>query len=281
MQQLRNRLNLAERRENNWIFEHAVCYRGALPEVGFGLAGIGPAVPRSAMAKFLTTNGINYVVDEIIKTARERVVLVSPYLKLNARIKELLSDGYRPDVDIRVIYGKRQLDGSERQWLNGVPHIRTSFCPNLHAKCYLNESLCVITSLNLHQFSQQNNNEMGVMIKRATDHQLYSDVSGEVDRLLRISELTHADRENLVLASTAATTSQEETPPIYDKLTTAKLAAKLGLHSAKFFDKLIGLGYLELRDGGKHYLTPAGKSVGGEFRMGKGPYFIWPADFSI
>jgi phosphatidylserine/phosphatidylglycerophosphate/cardiolipin synthase-like enzyme len=215
-----------------------------------------------------------------IPSLGERIVLVSPYLKLNARIKELLSDGYRPDIDIRMVYGKHELDASERQWLNGVPHIRTSFCQNLHAKCYLNETLCVITSLNLHQFSQQNNNEMGIMIKRETDHQLYSDVSGEVDRLLRISELTHKDRENLVLES-AATTHGQEGSANYDKLTTAKLAAKLGLRSAKLCEKLIGRGYLELRDGGKHYLTPAGKNAGGEFRMGKGPYFVWPIDVQI
>lgn len=48
------------------------------------------------MAKFLTTNGINYLVEEIIKGARERIVLVSPYLKLNSRIKELLEGRISP-----------------------------------------------------------------------------------------------------------------------------------------------------------------------------------------
>ena len=46
------------------------------------------------MAKFLTTSGINYVLEEIIKTARERLVLISPYLKLNTKVKELLGDRY-------------------------------------------------------------------------------------------------------------------------------------------------------------------------------------------
>src|SRR5437667_9810697 len=93
------------------------------------------------MARFLTTSGVNYVIEEIIKTARERVVLVSPYLQFNERIRELLGDGYRPDVEIQIVYGKRELDAPERQWLNSVPHIRTRFCQNLHAKCYLNENM--------------------------------------------------------------------------------------------------------------------------------------------
>jgi hypothetical protein len=232
------------------------------------------------MAKFLTTNGLNYVIEQIIKDAKERIVLISPYLKLNSRIKELLSDGYRPDVNIRIVYGKRELDAPERQWLRTVPHIRTGFCQNLHAKCYLNESLAVITSLNLHLYSQQNNNEMGVMVKRGNDQQMFFDITSEVDRLIRISEATNADRENLVLESASVARTLEE-PSTYGKLTTAKLAKRLGLGSTKLFDVLIGRGYLELRDGGKHHLTPEGKTAGGEFRMGKGPYFLWPIDLKI
>lgn len=232
------------------------------------------------MAKFLTTNGINYVLEEIIKTAKERIVLVSPYLKLNPRIKELLSDGYRPDLDIQILYGKKELEGPERQWLNTVPHIRASFCQNLHAKCYLNENLCVITSLNLHLYSQQNNNEMGVMVKRGTDQQMFFEVTAEVDRLLRISEPAHTDRANLVLQAPAAPPVREQ-PAKYDKLTTAKLATKLGIESAKLYDRLIGRGYLEVRNGDKRYLTTAGKTAGGEFRMGKGPFFLWPPDLQV
>jgi phosphatidylserine/phosphatidylglycerophosphate/cardiolipin synthase-like enzyme len=232
------------------------------------------------MAKFLTTNGINYVVEEIIKTAKERVVLMSPYLRLNDRIKELLSIGYRPDVNIQVIYGKKELDPPERQWLRTVPHIHTRFCANLHAKCYLNESRCVITSLNLHLYSQQNNNEMGVMVKRGTDQQMFSEISAEVDRLLRISEPTHSDRQNLVLQLPAASVVREQLSN-YGKLTTAKLAEKLGIGSAKLYDRLIGRGYLELRDGDRRYLTKAGKTAGGEFRMGKGPFFLWPSDLQV
>lgn len=238
-------------------------------------------LPIGPMAKFLTTNGINYLVEEIIKSAKERVVLVSPYLQLNARIKELLSDGYRPDVDIQMIYGKKELELPERQWLNSVPHIRTRFCHNLHAKCYLNESLCLITSLNLHLFSQQNNNEMGVMIKRATDHQLYADVSAEVNRLLRISEPTHQDRENLVLGSSATPRVQEPTLN-YAKLSTKNLATRLGVKTRVLADQLIGRGFVQMR-GGQNQLTELGKRVGGEMMLSakNGEFIVWPADLQV
>jgi phosphatidylserine/phosphatidylglycerophosphate/cardiolipin synthase-like enzyme len=233
------------------------------------------------MAKFLTTNGINYLVEEIIKSAKERVVLVSPFLQLNVRIKELLSDGYRPDVDIQVIYGKKELELPERQWLNTVPHIRTRYCHNLHAKCYLNETLCLITSLNLHLFSQQNNNEMGVMIKRATDHQLYADVSAEVNRLLRISEPTHEDRENLVLEPLSMERTRELTAT-YSKLTAKNLALRLGVKTRVLVNKLIGQGLVQIRDG-QSQLTELGKRAGGEtmFSEKKGEFIVWPADLRV
>jgi phosphatidylserine/phosphatidylglycerophosphate/cardiolipin synthase-like enzyme len=242
--------------------------------------GTDPAFFSGPMAKFLTTNGINYLIEEVIKGAKERVVLVSPYLRLNTRIKELLSDGYRPDVDIRMIYGKKELEAPECQWLRTVPHIRTRFCQNLHAKCYLNESVCIITSLNLHLYSQQNNNEMGIMIKRANDHQLFADVSAEVERLLRISEPTHQDRENLILERPAPKVTEDS--PEYTSLTTARLAAKLGIQTRILVDKLIGQGFVYLKDGQKR-LTAAGKAAGGheEFSPKKGQFILWPANLRL
>lgn len=243
--------------------------------------GIGVAPLQRVMAKFLTTNGINYVVEEIIKSAKERVVLISPFLQLNDRIKELLSSGYRPDVDIQIIYGKQELHEQAQQWLRTVPHIRTRFCQNLHAKCYLNESLCVIGSLNLHLYSQQNNNEMGVMIRRSNDHQLYADVTSEVERLVRISEPTHVDRENLVLQSDPSHAKRDRASR-YRKLTSAKLAARVGLQTRVLVDRLIGRGFIQVENG-QPKLTDVGRRAGGESKTSQthGEFIVWPADLHV
>jgi hypothetical protein len=42
-------------------------------------------------AKFLNTSATNYFLEEPIKDAKDRLILISPYLKLNDRVKELLS----------------------------------------------------------------------------------------------------------------------------------------------------------------------------------------------
>ena len=72
--------------------------------------------------------------------------------------------------------------------LKSMQSIRSSFCKDLHAKCYLNEREAIITSMNLYEFSQVNNNEMGVYIDKETDSALYKDLYDEVQRLIRISD---------------------------------------------------------------------------------------------
>ena len=44
------------------------------------------------MAEFLTTKGITYRLEEIIKSAEKRLVIISPYLKLDKHTKELLEE---------------------------------------------------------------------------------------------------------------------------------------------------------------------------------------------
>jgi phosphatidylserine/phosphatidylglycerophosphate/cardiolipin synthase-like enzyme len=140
------------------------------------------------MAKFLDTTGISYHLQQLINNATEKLILISPFLQLNDRLKQSLEDKDRMKIDVRIIYGKSELQPAENNWLKSLRSIRTSFCQNLHAKCYLNENGAIITSMNLYVFSQINNIEMGVYIDKADDEQLYSAVYTEAMRLVRISE---------------------------------------------------------------------------------------------
>lgn len=210
------------------------------------------------MAKFLNTSATNYYLEEMIKTAKDRLILISPFLRLNERIKELLEDKDRLKIDVRIVYGKSELQPEEVNWLKGLSYIRTSFCKNLHAKCYLNEESCIITSLNLYEFSQVNNNEMGVLINRQSDTDLYREAYEEAQRIIRISDEVRISLE--VVAKESEPDS--ETDDSVNKLTSSKMAQKLGLKTPEFLEKLLSQGLLELRDG-KNYLTDKGKQAGG------------------
>jgi len=233
------------------------------------------------MAKFLTTSATSYHLEELIKNASEKVILISPFLKLNDRIKELLEDKNRLKIDIRVVYGKSELQPAEINWLNELTFIRTSFCKNLHAKCYMSEDSCIITSLNLYEFSQVNNNEMGVLIDREEDCQMYSDAHEEAQRIIRISEEVRISAETI--NSTRAEDQVDALSEATDEkmLTTSKLAKKHGLRTQEFIEKMVLDGCL-VAAGDNHSLTTKGIELGAESKKGRfGSYFIWPENLTI
>ena len=107
---------------------------------------------RRILVEFLTTTGVSHHLEELIKQSNERLVLIGPFLRTNARIREFLEDKNRMKIDIRVVYGKKELAPEESSWLESMTSIGTSFYPNLHAKCYLSERVALLTSMNLYEF---------------------------------------------------------------------------------------------------------------------------------
>ena len=99
------------------------------------------------MAKFLNTSATTHYLDQLMKQTREQLIIISPFLLFNDRIKELLSDLNRMKVDIHIVYGKSELPPREINWGGPLDFVRTHFCKNLHAKCYFNETKMVITSV--------------------------------------------------------------------------------------------------------------------------------------
>ena len=236
------------------------------------------------MAKFLNTSATNYYLEELIKNANDRLILISPFLKLNDRIKELLEDKNRLKIDVRIVYGKCELQPMEISWLNELSFIRTSFCKNLHAKCYINESSCIITSLNLYEFSQVNNNEMGVHVSREEDAEMYRDTYEEAQRIIRISDEDRVSMEKVEKPKLEEEASKLDSPTednASPKITSSKLASKLKLKTPELFEKLISSGYIE-EENEKQTLTDKGVTAGGEAKKGRfGAYFIWPDNFLV
>lgn len=230
------------------------------------------------MAKFLNTSGTTYHLEELIKEARDKLILISPFLKLNDRVKELLEDKNRMKIDVRVVYGKNELHPDEIRWLNGLTFVRTSFCKNLHAKCYLSESACIVTSLNLYEFSQVNNNEMGILIRREEDATLYRDAADEAQRIIRVS-----DEVRMTLETVAKQDDSAEDEGSSDKVSSSKLASRMKLkNTAEFMERCLTAGYIA-KDGDQLTLTANGVAAGGEAKHSKkfGRYFVWPANLAF
>src|SRR5260221_45188 len=146
--------------------------------------------------------------------------------------------------------------------------------------------LCIITSLNLYEFSQVNNNEMGILIERAEDAQLYRDAYDEAQRIIRISDEVRISMERV---SNPNQTSVEGSTDAADwesatggKLTSSKIAKKGGWKTALLLDRRTIRGSLAL-GGDRHVLTAGGTQAGLEFvpKSRFGPYLLWPEDINL
>ena len=137
------------------------------------------------MAKFLTREEIVRTTDKIIEEADRELILISPFIKPDDATKNLLKDKRRATA-IHVIYGKKELNSKERAFLDSLG-IKPSFRKNLHAKCYLNENEALLTSMNLYEFSQEHNDEMGILVSSEDDAQLYKDIYRQAKRWITSS----------------------------------------------------------------------------------------------
>ena len=139
-------------------------------------------------------------------------MIISPFLRINERIKSLFEDRDRLKIDIRVVYGKSELQPTETNWLESMDSIRTSYCKNLHAKCYLNENQALLTSMNLYEFSQVNNHEMGVLVVREEEPQLYDEIYQESMRIVRTSDEIRVTVARVDTAKTSEQASKRKRP---------------------------------------------------------------------
>lgn len=144
------------------------------------------------MAEFLTTTGVSHHIENIIKTAKRNLYLISPFLKLTKNFYERLKDASDRGVVIEIYYGKNELDFTEKQKLNQLRNVQLFFSENLHAKCFYNEESMVITSMNMYEFSEKNNREMGILIYKSNDNRLFQDAVEE-SRSIKSSAIKEAN----------------------------------------------------------------------------------------
>jgi phosphatidylserine/phosphatidylglycerophosphate/cardiolipin synthase-like enzyme len=138
------------------------------------------------MPEFLSTAGASNAIEQLVKNSKQRLYLISPYLQINPNLRGLLQqlDNKISTIDIRIVSRTDKINADDMNFLQNLKNVKVFALDNLHAKCYLNEETAIITSLNLYQFSQHNNIEMGIKINKSTDGEVYDAIYEEVDRIL-------------------------------------------------------------------------------------------------
>ncbi len=124
------------------------------------------------MAKFLEGNELNSELSKVFKTAGQRLILISPYIKLQHLFADTLKARTTDDkLQITIVFGKNEKDitksltADDLDFFKQFPNIEIRYEKRLHAKFYANESSAILTSMNLYTYSQDNNIEAGVMTK--------------------------------------------------------------------------------------------------------------------
>ena len=138
------------------------------------------------MAELCTRKRCVSEIEDIVKGAKEKIVLVSPYIKADEDIVERLKRKIE-EVEVVIIYGKDK-DQPQAKSLLEARGVTKIFVKDLHSKCYLNENKALVTSMNLYEYSQNNNEEMGVLVTRKADEELYEDVIELVEHWESIGE---------------------------------------------------------------------------------------------
>jgi phosphatidylserine/phosphatidylglycerophosphate/cardiolipin synthase-like enzyme len=245
------------------------------------------------MPKYLRTSGITAGVEELIREARERLYIISPYLKLSDNIRELLNDKEREKAEVRIIFGKQELNPTEMSYLQNLKYVRLYFSKNLHAKCYLNEKKMIISSMNLYEFSQQNNREMGILIERdvEADRPVYEDAWRDIESILNnATDFSYVEAPREVVKAKAETKNetnfipQSKTESIIQTASTFKgkylsataLSKELGISAKDLHYKIEKLKWIEKKND-EWVLTSLGKNRGAEIKKGQyGDYIAYP-----
>ena len=125
------------------------------------------------MSKFITGKNLSDAIYNIIWNAERSLLIVSPFIKLDAYFKEMFDNHIlSPKVHIMIVFGKNEnelsksLSKSDFDYFKRFLNISIIYVSNLHAKYYANEDGGVITSLNLYDYSFKNNIEYGVYFEK-------------------------------------------------------------------------------------------------------------------
>ncbi|HMQ50112.1 MAG TPA: phospholipase D family protein [Saprospiraceae bacterium] len=237
------------------------------------------------MAKFLNTTGVSYHLEELIKSTKDRLILISPYLQFHNRIRDHIQNLNIQKRDIRIVYRESKLQLEESNWLESQIGVRTSICPTLHAKCYLNENEAIVTSMNLYSFSQQNNDEMGIHVTKEKDPELYHDIYEEAQRLLTISEEIRVSVKKIdkkkseqIINEKAVLIEKEKDYSKSNYKTTKELSEITGLSSRQINSWLVN-NKLMYKEGDDWISTKKGYDWGAVSKTGQyGKFIVWPEE---
>lgn len=162
------------------------------------------------MALFLTTRGISSQLEDIFIEANSFLYIVTPYLQFSKTLYERLQESTKRGVPTTIVCRERGKISSIDEKLLLNLDCSIYFKQELHAKCYMNEHGALVTSLNLYNYSEANNREMGVLLSKLEDSIAYDKCLKEVKSIVNTSQQFRLSQKENLVASTAPVDTYSE-----------------------------------------------------------------------
>lgn len=143
-----------------------------------------------AQEGFLFGNKLVTELEELIKESKHYLLLISPFIDLSPRLKDVLIDKLeRHDFELRVLFGKNEhniyksIKNDSIDFFKKFPNCEIRYNDRLHAKFYMSDYNYIVTSMNLYNFSLDKNIEVGLQYTHASKGLLGKAVDSSVDFL--------------------------------------------------------------------------------------------------
>lgn len=135
----------------------------------------------------LNTIEISHELERMMDSSYKYLVFVSPYIRITDRLKAKLSQVFSQLDACYFVHRKNELPKGESDWISSFANVHLIGVENLHAKIYLNDKQCLITSMNFYEYSQINNYEIGVVIDKNREKDDYQRAVEEVLMMAKLS----------------------------------------------------------------------------------------------
>lgn len=117
---------------------------------------------------------------DIIKSAKESIVIVTPFVRLWEHLKTAIAKAVEKGVEVTFIIREKQNHRTQEEerrfnedtkWLKDH-NVKLIPFANLHAKIYLNESKVLISSMNVHRTSVEDSKEFAMIVSSEPNKQM-------------------------------------------------------------------------------------------------------------
>ena len=137
------------------------------------------------MARLLTTNGSSYLLEGILMAAKEELIIITPVLFDSEELLQLFEEAGLRGTHIKLIFSEAHISPAFRQYLGAISQLTLYHHSSVNYRCYANEEMILLTSQDIHAYREKDKREMGMLLRKGEDTDLYRQAYRELITVLK------------------------------------------------------------------------------------------------